>query len=82
MSMKPTDRDATLNETIVRQFITEVWSRGNVERVSEFVASEYVAHALQSKVDIIGIESPRVYRRQKLMRGLCHGETEQVFRGS
>ncbi len=27
-------------------------------------------------------ESPRVYRRQKLMRGLCHGETEQVFRGS
>ena len=44
------------NKAIVRSFIEEVWSAGKTDRVAEYVASDYAAHALRSEVDIVGIE--------------------------
>ena len=53
---KNTEQLAYVNKAIVRGFIEEVWAAGKTERISDYVAPVYVAHALRSKVDVVGIE--------------------------
>lgn len=53
------EQQAYANKEIVRAFIEEVWATGKTERVSDYVAPDYVAHALRSKIDIIGVEGSK-----------------------
>lgn len=53
---KYSERQAHANKETVRGFIEEVWTNGKTERVSDYVAPDYVAHALRSKIDIVGVE--------------------------